>query len=182
MSATVVQFKQSRKQRNATSSAKGRQGNEVYRVREHLTEAEIEKLLTALRQNRYGHRDWLIGLMIYRHGLRVSEACDLRWHDIDLTKRTIIVRRLKGSTDSSHYLERDEHKKALCGAPTRRACFDHEYSSLHRNVAGAFQGHLALNLRNLRSSQRGYAFGLRLSSAIGRSGFADSGYVLFTGE
>jgi hypothetical protein len=25
-----------------------------------------------------------------------------------LTKRTIIVRRLKGSTDSSHYLERDE--------------------------------------------------------------------------
>ena len=48
--------------------------------------------------------------MIYRHGLRVSEACDLRWDDIDLTKRTIIVRRLKGSTDSSHYLERDEHK------------------------------------------------------------------------
>ena len=80
-----LQLKQSRKQRNATSSAKGRQGNEVYRVREYLTEAEIEKLLTALRQNRYGHRDWLIGLLIYRHGLRVSEACDLRWDDIDLT-------------------------------------------------------------------------------------------------
>ena len=45
--------------------------------------------------------------MIYRHGLRVS---DLRWDDTDLTKRTIIIRRLKGSTDSSHYLERDEHK------------------------------------------------------------------------
>jgi integrase len=40
--------------------------------------------------------------------LRVSEACDLRWDDIDLRKRTIIVRRLKGSTDSVHYLERDE--------------------------------------------------------------------------
>jgi integrase len=51
-----------------------------------------------------------IGLLIYRHGLRVSEACDLRWDDIDLTKRTIIVRRLKGSTDSSHYLEKDEHR------------------------------------------------------------------------
>ena len=47
-------------------------------------------------------------LVIYRHGLRVSEACDLRWDDIDLPKRTIIVRRLKGSTDSVHYLERDE--------------------------------------------------------------------------
>ena len=110
MSAKVVQLRQGRKQRNATSSARGRQGNQVYRVREHLTEAEIERLLAALKQNRYGQRDWLIGLLIYRHGLRVSEACDLRWDDIDLTKRTIIVRRLKGSTDSSHYLERDEHK------------------------------------------------------------------------
>ena len=80
----------------------------AYRVREHLTEAEMTKLLASLRQNRHGHRDWLIALLIYRHGLRVSEACDLRWDDIDLSKRTIIVRRLKGSTDSSHYLERDE--------------------------------------------------------------------------
>jgi len=75
---------------------------------EHLTEGEMEKLLAALKGNRHGHRDWLIGLVIYRHGLRVSEACDLRWDDIDLRKRTIIVRRLKGSTDSVHYLERDE--------------------------------------------------------------------------
>jgi hypothetical protein len=35
-------------------------------------------------------------------------ACDLRWDDLDLPKRTIAVRRLKGSTDSVHYLERDE--------------------------------------------------------------------------
>jgi integrase len=38
----------------------------------------------------------------------VSEACDLRWDDINLAKRTIVVRRLKGSDDSTHYLERDE--------------------------------------------------------------------------
>jgi integrase len=73
-----------------------------------VTETEIEKLLAALRRNRHGHRDWLIGLVIYRHGLRVSEVRHLRWDDIDLRKRTIIVRRLKGSTDSVHYLERDE--------------------------------------------------------------------------
>jgi type 1 fimbriae regulatory protein FimB/type 1 fimbriae regulatory protein FimE len=46
--------------------------------------------------------------LIYRHGLRVSEACDLRWDDLDLAKRQIVVRRLKGSTDSTHFLERDE--------------------------------------------------------------------------
>jgi site-specific recombinase XerD len=91
-------------------ASKGRRSNADYRVREHLTEAEVDKLLAALKRNRHGHRDWLIGLLIFRHGLRVSEACDLRWDDIDLSKRTIVVRRLKGSTDSSHYLERDEHR------------------------------------------------------------------------
>jgi len=59
--------------------AAARKPNAAYRVREHLTEAEMDKLLAALRRNRHGHRDWLVGLMIYRHGLRVSEACDLRW-------------------------------------------------------------------------------------------------------
>ncbi len=87
----------------------GRKANDAYRTREHLTEAEMTKLLAALKANRHGNRDWLIGLMIYRHGLRVSEACD---HTVGrsstLPKRTIAVRRLKGSTDSVHYLERDE--------------------------------------------------------------------------
>jgi type 1 fimbriae regulatory protein FimB/type 1 fimbriae regulatory protein FimE len=85
-----------------------RRTNADYRVREHLTPTEIEALLAALRGNRHGQRDALIGLMIYRHGLRVSEACDLRWDDIDLATRTIRIRRLKGSSDSTHYLERDE--------------------------------------------------------------------------
>jgi integrase len=89
-------------------ASKGRKPNATYRVREHLTEEEVSKLLAALKANRYGHRDSMIGLLIYRHGLRVSEACDLRWDDLDLPKRTIVIRRLKGSQDSSHYLERDE--------------------------------------------------------------------------
>jgi integrase len=108
MSGKIVRLRKAKKYRNATSLSKGRRGNDAYRVREHLTEGEMDKLLAALKGNRHGHRDWLIGLVIYRHGLRVSEACDLRWDDIDLRKRTIIVRRLKGSTDSVHYLERDE--------------------------------------------------------------------------
>jgi type 1 fimbriae regulatory protein FimB len=62
----------------------GRKANADYRLREHLTEAEMAKLLVALKANRHGDRDHLIGLLIYRHGLRVSEACDVRWDDIDL--------------------------------------------------------------------------------------------------
>jgi site-specific recombinase XerD len=89
-------------------AATTRKPNAAYRVREHLTETEMEKLFAALRRNRHGQRDWLVGLLIYRHGLRVSEACDLRWDDIDFTRRTIDVRRLKNSHDSRHYLERDE--------------------------------------------------------------------------
>ena len=103
MSGKIVRLRQAKMYRNATSRSNGRQGNDAYRVREHLTEAEMDKLLAALMGNRQGHRDWCP-----LSPPRVSEACDLRWDDIDLRKRTLIVRRLKGSTDSVHYLERDE--------------------------------------------------------------------------
>ena len=118
MSAHIVPIRDAKSKRNATSSAKGRKANETYRVREHLTEAEMDRLLAALRRKRHGNRDWLIGLLIYRHGLRVSEACDLRWDDIDLAKRTIIVRRLKGSTDSATTLSGTNTRRwASCGVP-----------------------------------------------------------------
>jgi type 1 fimbriae regulatory protein FimB/type 1 fimbriae regulatory protein FimE len=92
----------------ACKATSGRKANKEYRSREHLTEAEVDQVLAALKRNRHGHRDWLLGLMVYRHGLRASEVCDLRWDDLDLPKRQVLVRRLKGSSDSTHYLERDE--------------------------------------------------------------------------
>jgi hypothetical protein len=45
-------------------ASKGRKTNKAYRTREHLTEAEMDRLLAALKANRHGHRDWLIGLLI----------------------------------------------------------------------------------------------------------------------
>jgi site-specific recombinase XerD len=108
MSGNIVQLRTAKSSEMRPVESRGRKSNDAYRVREHLTEAEVAKLLATIKSNRHGHRDHMIALLIYRHGLRVSEACDLRWDDLDLTKRTIIVRRLKGSTDSTHYLERDE--------------------------------------------------------------------------
>jgi integrase len=60
-----------------------RRPNQELRTREYLTEAEVEKLLKAVRKNRWGHRDSTMILVAYRHGLRVSELIDLRWDQID---------------------------------------------------------------------------------------------------
>jgi integrase len=76
--------------------------------RQALTHDELDRLFTALKGNRHGHRDYMIALVTFLHGLRVSELIDLRWDDVDWRKGTIAIRRLKGSIDGTHYLERDE--------------------------------------------------------------------------
>ncbi|MCZ6640151.1 MAG: tyrosine-type recombinase/integrase, partial [Gammaproteobacteria bacterium] len=89
--------------------------NDAIRTRSHLTEAEVRKLLKVAKEGRYGQRDHLMVLMAFRHGLRVSELCDLQWSDVDFKAGTLHVRRLKGSKDSTHYLDGDESRplKAL---------------------------------------------------------------------
>jgi integrase len=53
--------------------------NAELRTREHLTSDEVEKLIEAAKANRHGHRDALMVLLAYRHGLRAAEVVDLRW-------------------------------------------------------------------------------------------------------
>ena len=55
---------------NRTVTAPGRKPNADYRTREHLTEAEIERLIEAAKDNRWGHRDATMILVAYRHGLQ----------------------------------------------------------------------------------------------------------------
>ena len=64
MSAQIVPLREAGSKHNVTSSPRGRKKNRAYRVHEHLTEAQMAKLLTALKRNRHGHRDWLIGVLI----------------------------------------------------------------------------------------------------------------------
>jgi len=49
-----------------------------------------------------------MGLLTFRHGLRVSELINLQWADVSFDQAELFVRRLKGSQDANHYLERDE--------------------------------------------------------------------------
>src|SRR5580700_5357195 len=59
--------------------------NSELRPREYLTEKEIERLQDAARKrSRHGHRDATMILLTYRHGLRASEVCGLRWDQIEL--------------------------------------------------------------------------------------------------
>lgn len=96
-------------------SKKGTSPNKGYkatgRSREHLTQSEMITLLDAAKKSGRESsraRNHAIVLTMYRHGLRVSEAADLRWSDVDFEAGTILIRRLKGSKDATHYLEGDE--------------------------------------------------------------------------
>jgi len=62
----------------------------------YLTQDELKKLIKATRKGRYGRRDATLMLLMARQGLRVTEAVDLRWDQIDVSKGHLHVRRLKG--------------------------------------------------------------------------------------
>jgi len=61
-------------------------------------------LIEAARTNRHGHRDALMVLLAFRHGLRAAEVCDLRWEQVDFKTASLHVRRLKKGTPSTHPL------------------------------------------------------------------------------
>ena len=81
-----------------------RRRNSDLRTREYLTEAEVERLIEAAKDNRWGHRDSTMLLIAFRHGLRASELVDLRWEQIDLENAILHVRRVKQGTPATHPL------------------------------------------------------------------------------
>jgi integrase len=85
-----------------------RRPNAELRTREYLTEREVERLLKAASDNRWGHRDATMILAAYRHGLRGGELVDLRWDQIDFARGTLAVRRAKRGTPSTHPIMGDE--------------------------------------------------------------------------
>ena len=73
------------------------------RKREYLSDSEVEQLMKAARgQGRHGLRDETLILIMFRHGLRVSEIIALRWEQVDLKKGHLYVNRLKNGLPSIH--------------------------------------------------------------------------------
>jgi len=85
-----------------------RRPNADLRTREYLTEAEVERLITSAKGNRWGHRDSTMVLVAYRHGLRASELVDLRWDQVEFQTGTLHVRRVKQGSPSAHPILGDE--------------------------------------------------------------------------
>jgi type 1 fimbriae regulatory protein FimB/type 1 fimbriae regulatory protein FimE len=79
-----------------------RKSNRESRSREYLTPTEMETLLEAAGSGRYGQRDRTLLLVMYRHGLRVSEAISLRWEQFDMKAGLLSVQRLKHGVPSTH--------------------------------------------------------------------------------
>ena len=93
---------------NRTVTTPRRKPNSVYRTREHLTGAEVDRLIDAAKANRWGHRDATMILVAFRHGLRSSELVDLRWDQIDFTHAVLHIRRAKKGTPATHPVVGDE--------------------------------------------------------------------------
>ena len=91
------------------------------RRREYLTQDEVDKLLAAAKTgSRNPVRDHCILLLMFRHGLRVSELCSMKLTDINLDIKEFHVTRFKGCDSGPHELYNGE-SQAIRAWLTQRA-------------------------------------------------------------
>lgn len=103
------------------------------RTREHLTPDEVQKLLAASKQkglSRNTERDHALIFLMVRHGLRVSEARNLKMSDVNLSQKTIFIRRLKNGKSTTHPIYNGGEFKALQQWLMLRATIDSEYDNV----------------------------------------------------
>ena len=94
--------------RGRTSAGNTGRGLAEISDRKHLTSREVERLIEATKGRRNEIRDRCLLLLMFRHGLRVSEACGMKLDQVDTESRVLHVARLKGGLSTTHPLRGDE--------------------------------------------------------------------------
>lgn len=89
-------------------SSKNKTANSHERRKDFLTDAEIQLLLKAAKKTRYPLRNHLLILMMYRHGLRVSEVITLKKAHLNLAESRIWINRLKSGLSVEQPIAGDE--------------------------------------------------------------------------
>jgi type 1 fimbriae regulatory protein FimB len=73
--------------------------------RKHLTGREVERLIEATRGSRNEARNRCLLLLMFRHGLRVSEAYRMKLDQVDTESRVLHVARLKNGLSATPLLK-----------------------------------------------------------------------------
>ena len=73
-----------------------------------VTAQEVEALRAGAKATRNPVRNELIVLMLYRHGLRETELCNLQLECINLDEAKIFIKRVKNGNDFMHPIASDE--------------------------------------------------------------------------
>jgi type 1 fimbriae regulatory protein FimB len=119
--------------------------------RKHLTGREVERLIAATKGSRNEARDRCLLLLMFRHGLRVSEACRLKLNEVDSESRVLHIARLKGGLSTTQPLRGDELraigawlKQRARMKPTSKSFFVSEQRKpLHRATVNYLLGKLS---------------------------------------
>ena len=78
--------------------------------RKHRVSAEVDRLIDATKGGRNTARDRCFLLLMFRHGLRVTEACALQLSQVDIESRVLQVSRLRKGLSTTHPIRPDEIK------------------------------------------------------------------------
>jgi type 1 fimbriae regulatory protein FimB len=76
--------------------------------RKHLSGREFDRLLEAIKGSRNEIRASCLVLLMFRHGLHVSEACGSVLEQVDVDSRVLHDARLEGGLSTIHPLRGDE--------------------------------------------------------------------------
>ena len=123
--------------------------------RKHLTLLEVDRLLAATKENpRTGLRDRCLILLMFRHGLRVTEACAMRMDQVDLESKILQVQRLKGGLSTTQPL-RTEEIRLLKGWMAERGRWLRQWRKKEGGTGAALDRHaLFLSTRGTALSRK----------------------------